>query len=154
MSKLPGPEYRIATVFRVPLGFAYRWCTDYRPDDAAREGEKYERRILERSSRHVVYEDLEWTGSGWRWARHNVRLKPPNRWQSDSVGNFRVIHIDYSLAPLGANRTRFAMVWRRKATRLAGKPPSRRVTERNTRIAWRNFARAMESDYRKSRRSR
>jgi hypothetical protein len=151
MPKLPGPEYHVSTTLRVPIAFAYRWCTDFRPDDAAREGESYERRILERGPRRVVYEDLEWTGAGWRWARHVVTLKPPTRWRTDSVGNYRVLAVDYSLSALGPDKTRFSMVWRRKASPLAGKPPARNTVERSTLAAWRLFAKSMERDYRKRR---
>src|SRR6266581_4084519 len=31
-----GPEYRITATFRVPLDFAFAWCTDYTPVAAAR----------------------------------------------------------------------------------------------------------------------
>lgn len=154
MSKVPGPEYRVTTVFRVPLAFAYRWCTDFRPDDAGREGESYDRRILERTPRRVVYEDLGSTGTGWRWVRAEVTLRPPNRWHAESVGNYRDASIDYTLTALGPQRTRFTMVWHRRATRLAGKPPSRRSVERSTFLNWRHFAAAMERDYGKRRRSR
>src|SRR5437660_4721040 len=55
---LPGPEFRIKVAFRVPMDYAFAWCTDT-PDDGRLEGEKYERRIIERSARRVVFEDLE-----------------------------------------------------------------------------------------------
>jgi hypothetical protein len=145
-------RYHISTVLPVPLAFAFRWCTDFRPDDARREGESYERRILERSRRRVVYEDLESTAHGWRWARHEVTLRPPAQWHSDSVGNYRDASLDYRLTPLGPNRTRFELSWTRHPSALAGTPPSQSSTERETLRAWRSFARAMESDFRKSRR--
>src|SRR5688572_1520356 len=56
-----GPEYRIRVAFRVPLDFAFAWCTDYTPDDAKLEGESYRRKIIERTARRVVLEDLEET---------------------------------------------------------------------------------------------
>ena len=34
-----GDEARIRVAFRVPLEFAFDWCTDYTPRDAALEGE-------------------------------------------------------------------------------------------------------------------
>jgi hypothetical protein len=151
MATWPGPEYRVTTILHVPLAFAFRWCTDFRPDDAGREGETYERRILERTPRRVVYEDLETTPTGWRWARHAVTLKPPNRWHSDSVGNYRDANLDYSLTPLGPQRTRFTLRWKRRPSGLGGKPLSRKTIEKSTLSAWRNFAKAMESDYRKHR---
>jgi hypothetical protein len=152
MTSWPKTEYHIATVLRVPLGFAFRWCTDFRPDDARREGEAYERKILERVARRVVYEDLEPTPTGWRWARHVVTLRPPNRWHSDSVGNYRDASLDYKLTSLGPKRTRFELTWKRRVSALGGRPPSRRSIEKSTLAAWRQFAKAIEADYRKTRR--
>src|SRR5437867_6508175 len=60
-----GPEYRITATFRVPLDFAFAWCTDYTPGDAKLEGDSYRRKIIERSSRRVIFEDLEETKAGW-----------------------------------------------------------------------------------------
>jgi hypothetical protein len=150
MTKWPGPEYRITTELPVPLAFAFRWCTDFRPDDAGREGERYERRILERSARKVTYEDLEWAPDGWWWTRHVVTLKPPNRWHSDSVGNHRDARLDYMLTALGPQRTRFTLTWRRRPSGVGGRPPSRKNIEANTLNAWRLFAKAMLRDYRKA----
>lgn len=152
MTSWPRTEYHISTVLRVPLAFAFRWCTDFRSDDALREGESYERRILERTVRRVVYEDLESNPTGWRWTRHEVTLTPPNRWHSDSVGNYRDATLDYVLTPLGPERTRFELTWIWRAYPLGGKPPSRKSVEHDTLRAWRKFAKAMEADYRESRR--
>jgi hypothetical protein len=152
MTKWPPPEYHIETVLRVPLAFAFRWCTDFRPDDARREGESYERKILERTSRRVVFEDLESIPTGWRWTRHVVTLRPPNRWHSETVGNYRDATLDYQLTALGPGRTRFELTWKRRVSPLGGRPPSRKFIETGTLAAWRNFAKAIEADYRKARR--
>jgi hypothetical protein len=152
MTTWPRTPYHIETVLRVPLAFAYRWCTDFRADDARREGESYERRIIERTSRRVVFEDLEGTSAGWRWTRHVVTLRPPNRWHSESVGNYREATLDYALTSLGPQRTRFELTWKRRVTPLAGRTPSKKSIEKGTLAAWRNFAKAIESDYRKARR--
>ncbi len=50
-----GDEARVQVAFHVPLEFAFRWCTDYTPEDAALEGESYSRKIVERSGRRVVF---------------------------------------------------------------------------------------------------
>src|SRR5881409_2969755 len=54
-----GPEFRISVSFGVPLDFAFAWCTDYTPEDASLEGESYQRKIIERTPRRVIFEDLE-----------------------------------------------------------------------------------------------
>lgn len=147
-------SFHISTVLRVPLAFAFRWCTDFRPDDGRREGSPYERRILERTPRRVVFEDLESTSSGWEWTHHTVSLRPPNRWHSDGVGNYRDVRIDYELTRLAPERTRIDLTWKRRWTGLAGKEPSKRSVEVGTLRAWRHFAKSIEADYRRSRRRR
>jgi hypothetical protein len=99
-----------------------------------------------------VYEDLEPAPEGWIWTRHVVTIRPPNRWHSNSVGNYRDASLDYMLTPLGPQRTRFELTWKRRPTGLGGKPPSKRSIEKGTLEAWRKFATEMEKDYRKSRR--
>ncbi len=91
--------------FRVPLDFAFAWCTDYTPDDAGLEGEAYQRKIIERSVRRVVFEDLEEMSDGWFWGRDVVTLRPPNRWHMDGVGNRRDVAADYVLTSLPDGRT-------------------------------------------------
>jgi len=152
MTTWPPTRYHISTVLRVPLPFAYRWCTDFRPDDAQREGESYERKILERGPRRVVFEDLESTPAGWHWNRHVVTLRPPNRWHSESVGNYRDASLDYVLTSLGPTRTRFELFWKRRVSPLAGRTPSKASIEKGTLAAWRTFAKAIEADYRRAHR--
>src|SRR6266550_3230412 len=83
------------TLFR-----SFAWCTDYTPDDAKLEGESYQRKIIERSRRRVVFEDLEETKDGWVWGQDVVTLLPPDRWHMDGVGNRRDVTADYKLTKL------------------------------------------------------
>ncbi len=147
----PGPEYRIEVTFRAPLRFVYRWCTDYRRDDAAREGEKYTRRVVERTKGRVVFEDIEPDEAGWFWTRHVVRLIPPYRWHMDGWGNRRHVTADYRLAPVGKNRTRLELRWRRRPSLLKFTRIPKSVGERSSRLGWANFRRELERDYRRSR---
>jgi len=148
-SRSKGDEARVTVDFSVPLEFAFRWCTDYTPQDAALEGEKYERKVIERSARRVVLEDLDETDSGWVWARDVVTLRPPNRWHMESMGSHRNASGDYVLTKLPDGRTRFELRWWRTPTSL-GRKISRAERERETRKAWKRFAKAMEKDYRKA----
>jgi len=152
----PGPSYEVRAEFRAPLEFVYRWCTDYTPDDARYEAEAYRRRILHRSARTVVYEDLDETRQGWSWSRHVVRLQPPDRWHSDSVGSHREIALDYRLFRLPGGRTRLILTGRRRPCGVGGKKPSKADWERSVSLAGRRFGRALERDFRTSqaRRSR
>ena len=151
----PGPEYHVTAEFRAPLPFVFRWCTDFRPNDDRLEGESYDRRVVRRARRNVVFEDLSDASSGgWSWVRHVVTLSPPDHWHSESLGSHRTASIDYRLTALGPERTRLDLVWRRRPTALAGRPPSKATIERETTRGWRNFARALERDYRRTRRPR
>lgn len=139
----------MTAVFRVPLDFAFRWCTDYTPEDAALEGESYERKIIERTPRRVIFEDLEETPSGWVWARDVVRLRPPNRWHMESVGSHRDATADYILTALPGGKTQLELRWWRNPH-----PPGKRIPraerEKETALAWKRFAKAMEREYRET----
>lgn len=147
MSGAKGDEARIRVAFRVPLAFAFDWCTDYTPQDAALEGESYERKIIERTPRRVVFEDLEETDHGWIWARDVVTLRPPNRWHMGSVGSHRDATGDYVLTELPDGRTQLDLRWWRKPHGPGKKIPRSRREEETT-LAWKRFAKAMERDYR------
>ena len=152
MKRWPGPEYHVTTVFRAPLRFAFRWCTDFRTDDARLEEEGFERKIVSRSSRRIVYEDLEWARDGWHWAQYVVTLFPPDRWHAESVGNYRDATLDYRLTELAEGRTRLDLRWRRRPGPKGGRVPSKAKLERSSSRAWRSFARALERDYEEHRR--
>lgn len=148
------PEYRIRVTFRVPLKFAFVWCTDYTPQDAALEGESYERKVIERTLRRVVFEDLEESKDGWLWSRDVVTLRPPNRWHMDGVGNRRDVTADYLLSSLPDGRTQLELRWRRHPTVPEAKKLTKAEREADTLRAWKRFGAAMERDYRRSRRAR
>jgi hypothetical protein len=150
-TRWPSPKYEVRHVFRAPLPFVYRWCTDYTPADPKHESEKYDRRILARSARQVVYEDLSDTADGgWAWARHVVRLYPPHRWHSESVGSHRTISLDYRLSRLPGGRTQLVLTGRRRPTALGSKNPTKSNWERSVAETWRRFGRVLERDFRKS----
>jgi hypothetical protein len=143
--------YEVRAEFDAPLDFAFRWCTDYTPNDARYEGKRYERRILERSPSRVVYEDLEDSNGGWVWARFVVRLSPPNRWHADSLGSHRRVSLDYRLSRLAGGRTGLVLRARRVPYGVGERNPPKRRWERDVGGAWQNFARALEGDYRRAR---
>ncbi len=146
------PEYRIRVSFGVPLDFAFAWCTDYSPDDPSLEEESYQRKIIERTSHRVIFEDLEEAEDGWVWGRDVVTLLPPNRWHMDGVGNRRDVTADYVLSPLPDGRTRFDLRWSRHSKVPDAKKLTKAEREASAMRAWKRFAVAMERDYRHSRR--
>jgi len=147
----PGPRYQVKVRFDAPLNFVYGWCTDYTPNDARLEGERFERRILRRSPRQVVYEDLEEMDGGWFWTRHYVRLQPPHRWHSDTVGSHRAYLLDYTLSKLPGDRTELTLTARRSPYGVGGPNPPKIEWERSVRKSWISFRRHLEKDYRSAR---
>jgi hypothetical protein len=146
----PSPTYVVQHDFRAPLEYVYRWCTDYTPNDARLENDEFQRRVLRRSTREVVYEDLDDTKDGWMWARHTVRLLPPNHWRSTSVGSHREYRLDYRLTKLPGGRTRLTLTARRRPYGIGPKNPPRSQWERNVRQLWNSFGRSLEKDFRKT----
>jgi hypothetical protein len=147
-----GTSYHVRSEFRAPRDFVFAWATDFAPDDARREKEDYARKIISRTARRVVYEDLVDSPKGWNWARHDVTLFPPVRWHSESVGSHRTASLDYVLTAVGPDRTRLDLRWRRWPTAI-GSTIAKAVMERSTAQAWKNFGRELERDYRRSRRA-
>lgn len=154
MPRWPPPRYRIRVEFAAPLPFVFRWCTDYGPEDGALAGETYERRVLRRGHREILFEDLWWEKDGWRWRRTRVTLLPPDRWHADSTGNVRDARIGYRLTELPGRRTRLDLEMRRRPTSLHPKQPSRSVLEAELRELWAHYARALNRDFRRSAASR
>jgi hypothetical protein len=148
-----GSFYHVRAQFRAPIGFVFDWCTDFARDDAAREKDRYVRKIVSRSDHRVVFEDLVDSPKGWNWARHDVSLYPPNRWHSESIGSHRTTSLEYVLTRLGPERTRLDLSWRRWPTALGSRIPRAKL-ERAVTKSWKNFARALEKDYRKQGRRR
>ncbi|MCI4353816.1 MAG: hypothetical protein L3K06_00430 [Thermoplasmata archaeon] len=144
----PGPTFHVRATFRAPLDFVYRWCTDYSAEDPALEGQGFRRKVLERTPRRAVYEDLEEGPNGWDWSRDVVTLHPPRAWELDERGNRTEAAARYLLSERPDGRVQLDIWWRRRAL----VPPAVRLTkaqrERRSTISWQRFSRALERDYR------
>jgi len=147
----PVSIYEIKRTFRAPLSFAYGWCTDYTARDRKLQGDPGSRQLIRKTSRTVVYEDLNETPHGWMWSRQTVTLRPPNRWTAIAVGNYRTWDLEYSLRELPNGQTEFTMRGKRRATPLGVKNPTKAALERELHTMWRNLGTALERDYRSSR---
>src|SRR2546430_156324 len=147
----PGPEYRVRVSFRAPIDFVFAWCTDYTPGDAALEKEAYERKIIERTSRSVVLEDLKEPRGGGVGGGGVVARRPPNRWHMNGIGNNRDVVADYVLSSLPDGRTRLDLRWKRRPHGPDAKLTKAEREASSTR-AWKRFALALEADYKRSRR--
>ncbi len=152
-----GPErvYRFTIDLAAPIGFVFRWATDYRANDSSLSHQGFERRVLERDRGHVLFEDLERNpAGGWVWRRSAVSLRPPDAWRSHSQGSHRFAEIDYRLTALGPARTRLSITMHRRATAAHPKHPTAAAFEADLRHAWTGYGRALARDYRATRRRR
>ncbi|MGA8302546.1 MAG: hypothetical protein WA691_04730 [Thermoplasmata archaeon] len=148
----PTEVYEIRRTFNVPADFAYRWCTDFTPEDGKLSQGENSRQILRRSSRRVVYEDLYPSPNGWMWSRQTVTLHPPNRWTAVAEGNYRHWDLVYTLRSLGEERTEFTLHGVRRPQFMSQQNPSQRTLNAELHAMWRNYGIAMEKEYRASRR--
>jgi hypothetical protein len=146
-----GEVYEIRQVFEVPRDFAYRWCTDYTPEDGLLARDGHRRRILSRTKRRVVYETLYDYPAGWFWSRQTVTLHPPDRWTATAHGNYRTWDLVYTVKPLDPTTTAFTLRGIRTPVGLSKKNPSQRSVKAELNAMWRNFGRAMRSDYLRAR---
>lgn len=147
----PRPTYVVRAEFDAPLSFVYRWCTDFTSGDPKLEEEDYERRIIRRSRKEVVYEDLMDSPTGWFWSRHTVSLRPPDRWHSDTVGSHREMSLDYKLSPLPNDRTRLTLTARRRPMGLGTSNVPKSKWEPGVAQSWVVLGKSLEREYRKSR---
>jgi len=146
----PPKVYEFRSRFHAPLQFVYAWCTDYTPNDPHLEGEEFTRRILQRSRRRVIYEDLYDEPTGWMWSHSLVTLLPPNRWHAEITGSHRNWSVNYVLStrPGGVTELWFRGV--RRATALAVKNPPKAELERELQQMWKRYGQALEKDFRAS----
>ena len=141
----------LKVTFRAPLRFVYSWCTDFHPSDSKLEKEDYVRKIVERTSRKIIFEDLQEMQDGWSWQRATVSLYPPNRWHMDNIGNHRDVKADYVLTGAPEDRTRLHLRWKVWPKTAAASKLTRTERERSVASAWKKFAAALETDYKRSR---
>jgi hypothetical protein len=153
-ARLAPTTYRLRARFHAPLDFAYRWCTDYTAEDPELGKEDAVRKILRKSRRTVVYEDLTERPSGWWWSHQTVTLQPPNGWHAEAVGSHRTWKIDYRLRRLPNGSTELSFRGRRYPTEFGGPNPSQSSMVHELTALWKNYGRALEKDYRTSQKGR
>jgi hypothetical protein len=101
----------ISKIIDAPLRYVYDWCTDFRSDDAKREGSEIRHRVVKVSPERLVRVKVGRHGA--RTPTTNVevvRLSPPNAWHKDTIGEEDLDSMDYKLTALGPNKTRFSLV--------------------------------------------
>ncbi len=143
-------EYR----FRVPLPAsaeaAYRWATDYAPDDWARMGQDGTRRVVPLADRTVLLIDTVRAGGRSVTKRRLVRLYPARRaWTNTHLaGPTRHSQFWYRIVPRGARGSVIEFTGLQVEPSSRRLPPAalaRRAREvaREDRATWRRLARVM-----------
>ncbi len=140
---------RFSRIIHAPLGFVYRWCTDYREDDNRITGSKSRRRILERTKERVIYAYGE-KGAKSVGAANIVTLHPPNRWHVDSISEDRDSTGDYRLTKLKSTSTRLDILFRTK--RKSSAAPSKSKFLEHLGEIWSKYISALERDYKRQKR--
>jgi len=146
-------EYRFRVDLPAGADAAYRWATDYAPDDPGRMGQDGRRRIDWLAPGTVLLTDTVRTGRGTVAKTRLVRLRPKVRsWTNTHLlGPTRHSQFLYHIAPRGPRRSVLEFVGLQvEPSRRALSPAqlSRRAREvaREDAAAWRRLAAAMADD--------
>lgn len=139
--------FEVRAKFAAPPNFVYSWLTDFSTEDPAITGDPYQRKIIEKSARQVVFEDLFESAQGWTWLRNTVLLIPPSRWRMTAIGNSLDARATYRLVSRGNTSTELIMRWRLRSGVLRSAVPAKSAIEAAMRDVWATYGRALEKDY-------
>jgi hypothetical protein len=143
-------DYRFRVGLPVAADEAYRWATDYAPDDWARMGHDGRRRIVPVADRTLILVDTVRTGGRLVTKRRLVRLYPSQRaWTNTHlVGTTRHSQFWYRIVPRGPRRSVIEFTGLQvepSPRRLSGAALARRAREvaREDSTLWRRLSRVM-----------
>jgi hypothetical protein len=146
-------DYRFTTRLPASADAAYRWATDYAPDDWARMGQVGRRRIEVVAPRTILLTDTIRRPDGTVTKKRLVRLRPRDRaWTNTHVGGpTRHSQFFYHITPRGprASMLEFVGLQVERAPRpLSPARLARRAREVAAEDAalWRRLARVMASE--------
>ncbi len=141
---------RLSKVIDAPLRYVYDWCTDFRPDDAKLARSEQKHRVVKTGPERLVR--IKVARRGGRNPVMNVevvRLSPPNAWHKDTIGEEDLDSMDYTLSPLGPERTRFSLVMVERW--MVPKYPKKADWVRSSSKYWDELVQAIEERYRSGR---
>ena len=150
-------EYRFRV--RLPAGAeaAYRWATDYAPDDPARMGQDGHRRIERLTAEALVLTDTVRTPRGAVTKQRLVRLRPRLRsWTNTHLsGPMRHSQFLYTILPAGPRRSTLEFVGlqvERARRPLSARDLAQRAraVARDDAATWRRLARVMRRELAKA----
>ncbi len=145
--------YQFSVVLPAPPRAAFRWATDYAPDDWARMGQEGIRRIATLTPDAIVLTDTVLRGRSWVTKTRLVRLYPGRlAWTNTHVGGpARHSQFLYELEPAGRGRSRLTFTGRqieRSARPLGPSALAARSRElaREDRALWLHLATVMRRE--------
>ena len=138
--------HHISKTINAPLLFVYDWCTDYREDDNKITGSNWERTVLEKTKKRVIYTIRYKSGRKTRGRASIILLKPPDSWHLAALGDEDDIIGDYKLTTTGKNKTKLDMVFKVKY-KEAAEIPTKVEWERDIGVYWDKYASALEKEY-------
>lgn len=141
---------RLSKVVDAPLRYVYDWCTDFRSDDARLAGSKSRHRVLKVSPQRLVR--VKVARKGAKNPAMNVevvRLRPPNAWHKDTIGEEDLDAMDYELTALSPNQTRVSLVMVERW--MVPEFPKKADWLRSSNEYWDELVRAIEERYRSGR---
>ncbi|MGA8711287.1 MAG: hypothetical protein WB786_08710 [Thermoplasmata archaeon] len=150
-------DYTFRQRFRVPAGWALRWCTDFTPDDAKLSAGHASRKVLWLSARTLALDDEFLRPSGERVRKVKLVLIYPAEkyWVSTHlVGPNRFSQFRYTIRPSGANASYLLfegrdLMWEgRPLSPAANRKRSRRLRTEDSGF-WKRLAVTMENDHSK-----
>jgi len=146
-------DYRFVVNLPASADAAYRWATDYRPDDPARMGQVGRRRVERLAEGTILLTDTVRTDRGPVTKTRLVRLRPRTRsWTNTHLaGPMQHSQFLYRILPRGRRRSRLEFVGlqvERAGRALSAGERSRRArtVAREDAATWRLLARAMADD--------
>ena len=142
-------SYRVSKTINAPLKFVYNWCTDYRKDDNELTGSKAQFKILQKTSRRVIYLRTVKRDERVSIAVKMVSLKPPRAWYLDQVGDDEDAIGVYTLLRVTPERTRLNMKFTENY-KIAN-APTKEQDRKQTGQIWDKYVTALEKDYASSR---
>lgn len=145
--------YRFTVPLPVSAERAYRWSTDYRPDDPARMGEDGRRTVEWIADDAVVLTDAVRSGRRTVVKRRLVRLRPNERaWINTHIGG-PLVHSQYlyRIVPRGPRASRLEFTglqveYGRAALSSRERAERARECRRHDRAAWTHLVRSMKAD--------